>query len=39
MLTRYNGLVKLAGNIPFSVVPSFDPISHPSSCEIIKELI
>lgn len=27
----YKGLVKLAGNMPFSVPPSFTPISHPSS--------
>lgn len=27
----YSGRVKLAGNIPLSVVPSFNPISQPSS--------
>lgn len=28
---NYIGLVKLAGNIPFSGEPSFVPINHPSS--------
>lgn len=33
------GRVKLAGNRPFSVVPSFCPISQPSSCKfVIKNL-
>lgn len=30
---NYNGRVKLAGNKPLMVVPSFWPISHPSSFE------
>lgn len=32
----YNGLVKLAGNNPFSVEFSFSPISHPSSWKSTK---
>lgn len=35
----YNGRVKLAGNRPFSVVPSLKPISQPSSCELINRLL
>lgn len=33
----YNGRVKLAGNRPFSIVPSFWPINHPSSYLFARE--
>jgi len=36
METVHNGLVKFAGNIPFSPVVSLIPISQPSSCWLKK---
>lgn len=33
-LSLQMGRVKLAGKSPFSLVPSFWPISHPSSCKL-----